>query len=210
MSCPGPGLTPGTKCGRPPKNGAQELCRGHWYQQHAGKLLVPLQRRRTGCDQDGCDDQHYARGYCKLHYHRNREGLPMDAPVPARTGEKAPPRLCTVDGCTNIHRARGLCSTHYKHAYEGVTPKPAAPKRAARKRARPDLPPLEPWNPAELKHATTRAPKPAGGTGVREVGLIQPVPAHLVHVLQARLDPDLLAALGITPGDERIPIEEAA
>lgn len=32
------------------------------------------------CSLDWCDRRHYAHGYCKLHYDRDRRGYPLDAP----------------------------------------------------------------------------------------------------------------------------------
>ena len=37
--------------------------------------------RRTGCDVDGCDRPHLAKGKCHTHYNRLTNGIPMDAPV---------------------------------------------------------------------------------------------------------------------------------
>lgn len=61
------------------------------------------------CSVAGCQSTHYARGLCLRHYHRLRNGTPLDAPP------KPPPRTgCLIEGCARPHEARGYCKYHYE------------------------------------------------------------------------------------------------
>jgi hypothetical protein len=65
------------------------------------------------CKHDDCNRNHYALGYCKMHYNRHRrsEGISNGSIKPSRIyyhGAK-----CQFDGCQNKIRARGYCSSHY-------------------------------------------------------------------------------------------------
>lgn len=64
------------------------------------------------CSVEGCGMEHYARGWCHVHY------------------EKLRPRTkCSVEGCAGGARRRGLCTKHYSKArYHGTLP-PPEPKR---------------------------------------------------------------------------------
>lgn len=80
-------------------------------------MSTPYLRKRKesaqdSCTIDGCDHEHYGRGYCEAHYKRwRRWGDPLKGkPVrPRRPGD----RECTVEGCTRKHLAKGYCSPHY-------------------------------------------------------------------------------------------------
>lgn len=64
------------------------------------------------CSVDGCTSKHVAKGFCRLHYQRDKNGIPLDQKPQERSprGHRA---LCTVDGCHRLRRtANGLCDTH--------------------------------------------------------------------------------------------------
>lgn len=68
------------------------------------------------CTIDGCARTYYARGYCKLHYNRSKDGTPMDAPVRTFDGTQG----CKIDGCEGKHYVKGLCRLHHHRKLTGV------------------------------------------------------------------------------------------
>ena len=58
---------------------------------------------------DGCDRDHFGRGYCSAHYTQYAKGRPL-TPIRVRTPT---PEHCTVPGCLEPHKALGLCRWHY-------------------------------------------------------------------------------------------------
>jgi len=71
-----------------------------------------------GCQIEGCDRAHYAKGLCQKHY---------NATLPRKKYETGP---CSVEGCTNRINARGLCSAHDRHQRQGL---PLGPLERRRK-----------------------------------------------------------------------------
>jgi hypothetical protein len=60
------------------------------------------------CSIEGCGKQHYAKGYCALHWKRWKlHGDPLADKRPKKT-------LCTISGCGKASQARGYCHTHYQ------------------------------------------------------------------------------------------------
>lgn len=59
------------------------------------------------CSDSDCDERHYAKGLCRIHYNRQKRY--------GRTERvrKEQPTVCSVDKCGGKPKARGLCSTHY-------------------------------------------------------------------------------------------------
>lgn len=84
-------------------------------------LLGDQPRSERRCDVDGCDQKHYGRGLCRMHYRRAWEPnkyrkKPFGDPGPAeqlREPETQPDR-CDVDGCTNKARTHRLCDKHWR------------------------------------------------------------------------------------------------
>lgn len=76
------------------------------------------------CAVDGCDRNHYGRGWCRRHYDRARRAERHSAPT----------RLCEVDNCGRPHNARGMCIHHYKKWRQANTPCAVddCPRNAAR------------------------------------------------------------------------------
>ena len=64
---------------------------------------------RRACSVDGCDGKYLAKGFCQLHYHRTRSGIPLN-------GRRIPKRYCSADGCFRDHLAKGLCGLHWDRA----------------------------------------------------------------------------------------------
>lgn len=67
------------------------------------------------CDVEWCERKHEAKGYCRMHYQRFRNGLDMNAPPQ----EKRPDQDCIIDSCNQRHIARGYCSMHYQRFMDG-------------------------------------------------------------------------------------------
>lgn len=62
------------------------------------------------CKIDGCNRKHYALGFCKAHWRRQREhGDPGSTDIrPHRSG-----RYCSVASCNEVHKAKHYCHAHY-------------------------------------------------------------------------------------------------
>lgn len=64
-------------------------------------------RRTETCSVEGCGRKHYAKGYCNMHYNRQR-----NRGIEKAQGRRQP-KVCSVDGCGRRHKERGYCSMHY-------------------------------------------------------------------------------------------------
>ena len=59
-----------------------------------------------------CNKAHYAKGYCRSHYDKNR-----------RYGDpeyKKQKETCSVSNCTELEYIKGMCRLHYNRSYRGV------------------------------------------------------------------------------------------
>lgn len=69
----------------------------------------PIQRKRRSpredkpetCTYQGCDQQHYVKNLCSMHYSRQYKGEPMDGPNKRRTRRGTPRR--ERDGYTSVY-----------------------------------------------------------------------------------------------------------
>ena len=62
------------------------------------------------CSVEGCNDKHYAKGYCHKHHTRwRRHGNPD---INLKRGK--PRRYCTVEGCSNQNYGHGYCHKHWQ------------------------------------------------------------------------------------------------
>lgn len=72
------------------------------------------------CGLDGCDRQHYAKGYCSPHWRRWRyTGNPGPVAIEGR-GRAG----CAFDGCLEQHSAKGWCATHYAQSKRATSMTP--------------------------------------------------------------------------------------
>lgn len=165
------------------------LCRGHLAQRDCGHDLTPLRGYRTGCDIDGCDQPHLARGLCSTHYTAAARlaAAEIDAPE------------CGFEGCDRPQRASGLCDAHRRQ--KG----PLKPIRVAGA-------PKPPKAPRVARVASTRAPRaPKPKPVVMPKGWFKPTPPpkQIVHTFALREIPYVppladevrLAMLAVCPPD---------
>lgn len=83
-------------------------CRSSFSKQIAGmKMTEKL------CTIENCAKKCIAKGYCAMHYRRNkRHGDPyFVAPKGVRIGTEI--QKCSVEGCEKKHLAKGFCKPHY-------------------------------------------------------------------------------------------------
>lgn len=102
-----------------------------------------------GCDFEGCDRPHDAKGLCNIHYKQLMRGQELHPPV----GGKRKPD-CKFDGCDRPHMSRGYCSAHYRQLVRHPDPLvPVKPRKASREWAPDEWQPDErgymrrPWTP---------------------------------------------------------------
>lgn len=62
----------------------------------------------TECEITGCDDPHYAKGWCALHYQRWYYYGDPEYVFKIYHDE------CTISTCRRKHHARGWCDPHYR------------------------------------------------------------------------------------------------
>ena len=68
------------------------------------------------CGIDGCDREHYGRGFCSTHWARWTSGNPVTEPI----GESVQDRGCAIEGCERAHNGKGLCATHRYRQRKGI------------------------------------------------------------------------------------------
>lgn len=70
---------------------------------------------------DGCNRQHFAKGWCKTHYYRwRKDGVPGPAEIWNRKRG-----TCSMPGCERPHYGRGYCSPHWQRWNTSGDPGPA-------------------------------------------------------------------------------------
>jgi hypothetical protein len=68
------------------------------------------------CEVQDCGSPHFAKGWCKHHYHANyAHGDPLAAQGKRERafGAKPPGATCSVEGCGKPYLAKGYCRKHY-------------------------------------------------------------------------------------------------
>lgn len=87
------------------------------------------------CTHPGCTRQHTAKGFCFLHYQRDKKGTPMDAPfrVISPRGTNAGKR-CGIASCGRKAARAGLCQAHGRRQVEspGAWSSPIQPRKPPR------------------------------------------------------------------------------
>lgn len=82
-------------------------CETHNRQRLRTGVLKPIRKKRYGCLESGCNEKHYAKGYCRFHYFSKKwETQYKHQYKPTRKQRK-----CVI--CGKKHVAKGLCNTHY-------------------------------------------------------------------------------------------------
>ncbi len=121
------------------------LCSKH-YQQH--RRLMGMVRT---CSIEGCEQEHWAKGWCKTHHrHWKQFGDPLAQPVRA----PHPKVNCRVPGCpyeVSAIQGRRLCSLHVSRLWQGLDLlAPITPGKRGRK-------PYVPGIADEVRAGATRA-----------------------------------------------------
>lgn len=67
------------------------------------------------CSIGGCEKQHYARGWCQMHYKRwQKHGSPGTAErITSEVARSKSKRICKVDGCDRLVDSLDMCAMHY-------------------------------------------------------------------------------------------------
>ena len=79
-----------------------------WAKDH------PRRRENIGCSVINCNDEHYAKSYCRTHYNLNRRnGAPIYKKV-------FPKPTCMVSGCLKESIIKGFCKFHYGRHLNGT------------------------------------------------------------------------------------------
>lgn len=60
------------------------------------------------CSVESCDRPYRCKGFCALHYERNKTGIPLSAPH----RNPKPSKFCSFPGCGRKHNANGYCYQH--------------------------------------------------------------------------------------------------
>jgi hypothetical protein len=98
---------------------SKNLCRPHWRVFHKEQDFVDftVASKKPGyqkfCSIKNCGRLHCAKGFCKAHYYRFRDGKEMDSPI------RTILQTCQVEGCVDTVRGLGFCSLHYQRAKKG-------------------------------------------------------------------------------------------
>ena len=90
----------------------RDLCQAHANQKYRGKPLTVLIKRgvpRVGCEVEGCDKPHRARGMCVAHH------------TAWLTAQRGP---CEFPDCGRPQHARGWCKPHNEQRWRGEEMRP--------------------------------------------------------------------------------------
>src|SRR5688572_22785655 len=67
------------------------------------------------CDIEGCDNNHFGRGYCEKHYNRwRRHGDPLKGQKFRKNCDKPPKLECSIEDCTKPRVKHDYCVKHYE------------------------------------------------------------------------------------------------
>lgn len=62
------------------------------------------------CEIDGCQLEHVAFGYCRVHYQRYKAN---GTPTPVGKVDRSSITYCDIEDCERVHYAKGYCRKHY-------------------------------------------------------------------------------------------------
>lgn len=77
----------------------------------------------TGCEFVGCEEKHWAKGWCKFHYGQHSSGRKMTL-----TRHVVGSKKCSFEGCIRKHHSKGWCTGHYKQCADGLVLQPITRK----------------------------------------------------------------------------------
>lgn len=75
-------------------------------------LVRRVAKRDPYCTIDGCDNGHYARGWCEAHYFRWRKRGDPAATEPVLGRPNNP--TCQIEGCDRRYHGKGFCQAHLR------------------------------------------------------------------------------------------------
>lgn len=94
------------------KSGVLRILHESRLEIRPAKPRSELPRKSRPCSVSGCDEPHWARGLCQLHYNR----LHFSCSWGSIGG------LCAIEGCGKPHYAKSYCRNHYRHFKENGDP----------------------------------------------------------------------------------------
>lgn len=98
-------------CGRLIETRKTGLCAVHQRRYAKGvDLLLPIREfDKIKCDADKCYKKYFSKGFCLMHYYRNkRNGSPLIVLRDRNQGGK-----CIIEGCKKFPASKKLCAYHY-------------------------------------------------------------------------------------------------
>lgn len=104
-------------CGNPRKPGRAPYCNACYLylRRHGTTVRAPRVLPRGTCSVGTCGKEVYVResGLCQFHYQRQRNGVPLDAPI--LRPRKVAGAICRMDDCANevYIVSEQLCNAHY-------------------------------------------------------------------------------------------------
>ena len=83
------------------------FCYDHWKLFLRGIPVGAPGNVTRICDMEGCNDPHWARGWCRTHYQSMRQSLPDSK--------------CTEPGCDDVRRSKDYCQFHLRRIRSGIS-----------------------------------------------------------------------------------------
>ena len=83
------------------------FCYEHWKLYLRGIPVGAPGNVTRICCMEGCNDPHWARGWCRSHYQSMRQSLPDSK--------------CTEPGCDDVRRSKDYCQFHLRRIRSGIS-----------------------------------------------------------------------------------------